>query len=101
MSDSQLVSRRNFLFGAFKTDADPGDEAERTVAQVNKSCLVNAAVACRSCEDFCEARAIRFRPKQGGHYFPEINADLCTSCGDCLSACPVQAISMVGDNRYG
>lgn len=51
-----------------------------------------ANVVCRSCGDVCEAAAIRFSPRVLGAALPEVLAERCTGCGDCVSACPAAAI---------
>ncbi|MFW5942396.1 MAG: ATP-binding protein [Chloroflexota bacterium] len=30
-------------------------------------------------------------------WLPQIDPDLCTGCGDCVVACPTQALAMEGD----
>jgi len=63
-------------------------------AAVSERCLTNFGVMCRSCEDTCEPRAIRFPLSAGVVPGPVINADSCTGCGACIGPCPEQAISM-------
>ncbi|MDV2858435.1 MULTISPECIES: ferredoxin-type protein NapF [Oceanimonas] len=65
------------------------------VAAFSHACLAHQGVHCRSCEDSCEPRAIRFRPRLGGVSVPELEQDACTGCGGCVAACPVSAISIV------
>ncbi|WP_078059333.1 ferredoxin-type protein NapF [Tropicimonas marinistellae] len=64
------------------------------VATVGETCLSINNVACRSCEDACEARAIRFRLEVGGKARPNIDATECTGCGACIAICPVGAVSL-------
>ena len=45
---------------------------------------------CFSCKDPCMTDAIKFL----GMFRPEINSDLCTSCGFCVKVCPADAITM-------
>lgn len=54
-----------------------------------------ANVVCRSCGDACGEAAIRFSPRLGGAACPAVLADRCTGCGDCVSACPVGAVTMI------
>ena len=63
-------------------------------AVIADSCLPHRGVECRVCEDFCDARAIRFSPRLGGSPLPVIDAEKCTGCGACLAPCPVNAISI-------
>ncbi len=63
-------------------------------AVVGPACLVHQGVECRTCGDFCDARAIRFVPRIGGSPLPEIDTDACTGCGACLAPCPSAAISV-------
>lgn len=80
--------------------------AERTTAtawtlkaSVAAGCVETKGIACRMCDDACEARAIRFRPQGGGRSLAEIDTAHCTGCGACVSICPVKAIT-VTDQRH-
>ncbi|HBS20926.1 4Fe-4S binding protein, partial [Thalassospira sp.] len=42
----------------------------------------------------CPESAIRIIPQLGGRARVLIGDDLCTGCGACFSACPVDAISI-------
>ena len=64
------------------------------VAFVAESCLSYRGIMCRSCEDACEPRAIRFPLVVGAVPVPIINNDACTGCGACVAPCPEQAISV-------
>lgn len=61
-------------------------------ATVADSCLSMNAVTCRTCEDQCDARAIRFQLQSGGRSTPLIDPETCTGCGACAAPCPVGAI---------
>ncbi|MEA2018645.1 MAG: ferredoxin-type protein NapF [Campylobacterota bacterium] len=52
-------------------------------------CMSWHQTMCFSCKDPCMVDAIKFL----GMFKPEINMDICTSCGFCLKVCPVEAIS--------
>ena len=67
-------------------------------ARIGSACLAVQGVLCRLCEEPCEETAIRFRPALGGYALPEIDGEACSGCGACVSACPAQAIEMVGDS---
>ena len=60
------------------------------------SCLSHRGVICQTCRDECPEAAIRFGFRIGGPAVPEIVEDLCTGCGACLAACPVDAIEIAG-----
>jgi ferredoxin-type protein NapF len=61
---------------------------------VADSCLPKGGVECRSCEDSCDASAIRFRPRLGGPALPAIDTERCTGCGACVAPCPAGALSL-------
>lgn len=63
-------------------------------ATVASSCLALNGIQCRSCEDHCDDRAIRFRLQTGGRAVPQIDPDLCTGCGGCVAPCPSGAIHL-------
>ena len=60
--------------------------------EINQACLSQLAVVCRVCGERCDGSAIRFRLQTGGRAIPEVDEDLCTGCGECVGACPTQAI---------
>lgn len=64
------------------------------VATIGSGCLARGGVSCQSCRDACAHDAIRFRPRIGGPFLPELLAEECTGCGACLSICPGAAISL-------
>lgn len=69
--------------------------AWRYRARVNaEDCLTTQGVHCRSCEDYCEPRAIRFPPRAGGTPQPLLDTESCTGCGACVAPCPTRAIAM-------
>lgn len=63
-------------------------------AQVLSHCLALNGVDCQSCRDHCPADAIRFRPRAGGPWHPDVAQDDCTGCGACIGHCPTNAISI-------
>ncbi|MBN7784216.1 ferredoxin-type protein NapF [Ponticoccus gilvus] len=62
-------------------------------AVITDSCLSLNGIACRACEDACDARAIRFRLMTAGRAAPVLDADQCTGCGECAFTCPAGAVS--------
>ncbi|GGO80481.1 ferredoxin protein NapF [Marinobacterium nitratireducens] len=69
------------------------------VARIGDQCLAQAEIHCRSCEDGCEARAIRFSLQRGAPPLPDIDEDACTGCGGCLPACANGALTL--EPRHG
>jgi ferredoxin-type protein NapF len=63
-------------------------------AVVSDACLTHFGIMCRSCEDACEPRALRFPLVAGAVPAPIIDAQICNGCGACVRPCPEQAISM-------
>lgn len=53
-------------------------------------CMSWNQTMCFSCKDPCLDDAIKFL----GMFRPEIDQDLCTSCGFCLKVCPTDAITL-------
>lgn len=64
------------------------------VAVVTDGCLARHDIACQSCGESCPEQAIRFRPRIGGPFLPELNEEICSGCGACLRVCPVGAITL-------
>ncbi|MCY1493913.1 Ferredoxin-type protein NapF [compost metagenome] len=64
-------------------------------ARIEPHCLALAGIHCRSCEEACEARAIRFHPRLGAPPLPQLDPHACTGCGACLAPCPSQAIRLI------
>lgn len=63
-------------------------------ARTKSTCLSRTGVQCRTCEDFCDQRAIRFRPQTGGRAEARVDSALCIGCGSCAGACPIGAIEL-------
>ncbi|NKN36110.1 ferredoxin-type protein NapF [Agrobacterium sp. a22-2] len=64
------------------------------VAAIGSHCLAQNAVSCQSCGDVCPTAAIRFRPRLGGPFTPDLDASACNGCGACIAICPVSAIDI-------
>ncbi|MCW8835554.1 MAG: ferredoxin-type protein NapF [Rhodospirillales bacterium] len=61
-------------------------------ATITDACLALRGVTCRTCGEFCDSSAIRFRLVVGGSAIPEINFSACSGCGACIAPCPVAAV---------
>lgn len=96
--DRTMVSRRQFLRGRFAvTDSSKlaDDPAAPKLAVIGVGCIAFAQnVVCRSCGDVCDVAAIRFSPRVGGAACPAVLDAHCTGCGECISACPANAITL-------
>jgi ferredoxin-type protein NapF len=77
-----------------------GQLISKPVAVIGEGCLAEAGIVCRSCGGVCPEIAIRFRPRIGLSPQPIVNAATCTGCGDCVGACPGDAITL-GAARSG
>ena len=84
------MSRRRFLGGRHSRDK------LRRIA-IGDLCLARSGVSCMACRDECEVGAIRFKPRLGGPFVPEVDGSLCTGCGNCAPVCPSSAIEFEAD----
>lgn len=64
------------------------------LAAITSTCLARNNIHCQSCQDACEAGAVRFRPQPGRVPQPAIDTDACTGCGACAAICPNQAVQL-------
>lgn len=64
------------------------------LADIQNTCLSLNAITCRTCEEACEADAIRFRLMTAGRAEPRVNNEKCTGCGQCAFVCPSLSIRM-------
>ncbi len=79
------------LPGALKLlETDPFD----AIATISDECFSERGVICRSCAEVCENRAIRFHQVVGGITHVLMNTESCNGCGECVSICPANAITI-------
>lgn len=90
------ISRRALLTGAVRSPSGEEREEAETLAivEISNACLVHSGVTCMTCRDACPEEAIRFKPRIGKPFLPEILHDSCTRCAECIAACPVEAMSL-------
>jgi ferredoxin-type protein NapF len=77
-----------------------GQLLSRPVAIISDLCLAEAGIVCRSCGDACPEVAIHLRPRIGLPPQAIVKEAVCTGCGDCVAACPGDAIAL-GAARNG
>lgn len=90
MTEEPDLQRRRFLFG---TGPVSSRAAASPVACISPSCFARMGIACMSCRDACSTGAVRFELALGGAR-PRIDTDQCSGCGDCIQACPADAIRL-------
>ena len=79
---------------ALQGDRSDPSSAWLLAVEVDTLCLAVNGGVCRTCCDLCEARAIRFQLEIGGRARPQVDQDLCTGCGSCISPCSVHALRL-------
>lgn len=60
--------------------------------QITESCLAYSGISCQACKDSCDHRAIQF-PITRSVPLPEMHAQICIGCGECIGVCPNQSIT--------
>jgi len=75
--------------------ADFNTKPWHQIINIESDCLAYRGVACQSCQDSCDSRAIKFEYVVGRAPRPVVNTEACTGCGMCLQVCPTNAINMV------
>jgi len=61
------------------------------LAMNRQTCIAWQDIICMACSNCCEYQAITMMH----HRRPNVDAEKCTGCGMCVSACPVQALNIV------
>lgn len=74
-------------------------EPWRQMAVVGDNCFSERGVICRSCGEVCEMEAIRFQQVVGGITHVQMDVEACNGCGECLSICPADAITINRQHR--
>lgn len=81
------------------------DEAyDRGLVQFGENVQKRVSFICNCCGCCCEAmiasrRFAHLHPVHTSSYLPEVAADNCTGCGKCVSACPVEAVTLISANN--
>ena len=75
---------------------------EHGLVQCGENVRQSPTFICNCCGCCCEAllAAKKFgnlHPVQTTHYLPQLNYDSCIDCGECIEACPINAISRNSD----
>lgn len=63
--------------------------------EVGAACLARQGVVCVTCQEQCEAGAIKMHYQAGQVPRPRVEAASCTGCGACVRACPGRAIRVL------
>jgi ferredoxin len=76
---------------------------DENLVQFGENVRKRVSFICNCCGCCCEAMiaAQRFgflRPVHTSNFLPAIDAATCTGCGDCVAACPVEAMTLVTAN---
>ena len=76
---------------------------DRNLVQFGSNVREKVNFICNCCGCCCEAmiasrRFALMHPIHTTNYLPEIREEKCTGCGRCVSACPVEAMSIVSAN---
>lgn len=97
MDDLPDPGRRRLLTRLLRPDVEADaapSPAGRVAAAIGGGCLPHRGVDCQICRDACPEAAIRFLPRRGGPFIPDVRIAACTGCGECLAPCPTAAIRL-------
>ncbi len=93
-----MISRREFLRGKFSAPPEPAEavaQKSRSLAIIGRNCVTYDNEVCYRCGDVCKEDAIRFSPRFAAVAEPEIVAERCTGCGNCVPVCPAKTITLI------
>ena len=76
-----------------------GQLLSKPVALIGDGCFAEAGIVCRCCGDSCPESAIHFRSRIGLPPQALVNESACTGCGECVGACPGEAITLGAARR--
>jgi ferredoxin len=76
---------------------------ERNLVQFGENAQRGVSFICHCCGCCCEAMiAVRrfglMHPIETTQFLPEVSGALCTGCGKCVAACPVEAMTLISAN---
>jgi ferredoxin len=76
---------------------------DRNLVQFGENVQREVAFICNCCGCCCEAmiaarRFGLFDPVQTTNFIPQVREELCNGCGKCVTACPVEAMTLVSVN---
>jgi len=80
------------------------DEARgRNLVQFGENIRTRVSFICNCCGCCCEAMIAQRRfgllhPVHTTNFLPVVDRDACTGCGECVAACPVEAMALVSAN---
>ncbi len=80
--------------GALQAPVPAPSLAWKHRANITDRCLSLNGIVCRSCGDACDTEAIRFQLQTRGRALPLLDQERCNGCGECLSVCPNDSISL-------
>ena len=86
---TQPITRAAFLRGDFRK------QSRNLIVSISDACLSAKGVVCRTCEEQCDPGAISFKLALGGVANAQVDATVCTGCGECIAPCPVDAINFL------
>ncbi len=79
---------------------------ENNLVQFGENIQERVNFICNCCGCCCEAmiaarRYALTKPIHTTNFMPEVRTSSCTGCGKCVSACPVEAMTLVSANDFG
>jgi ferredoxin len=76
---------------------------EQNLVQMAENSRQGVSFICNCCSCCCESmiaarKFSQLRPVHTSNFIANLRADLCSGCGRCVDACPVEAVSLVSAN---